>query len=158
MTSSILCIAAGRSSCGFWGGYFIARKIEVLQAFLPHIIKCEPELLDNKTFFVVTHEPSKIIVACGGWSPARVGTEEVAEGLGHLRQCLAGRCWERCCLGGGNSEEEMLEGACVLYGKLRLRLHFRPKSGKTKWLVITRQLDLGGGLKHFLFSSLSLGK
>ena len=73
----------------FLGGRrHVARKIEVLQAFLPHIIKCEPELLDNKTFFVVTHEPSKIIVACGGWSQARVGTEEVTEGLGHLRQCL----------------------------------------------------------------------
>ena len=72
-----------------WGyPYFWKHPIEVLQTFLPHIIKCEPELLENKTFFVVTHEPSKIIVACGGWSPAGVGTEEVTEGLGHLRQCL----------------------------------------------------------------------
>eukprot|EP00434_Breviolum_minutum_P013653 symbB.v1.2.012036.t1/scaffold756.1/size166813/6 len=70
-----------------------AYEDEVLQAFLPHIIKCEPELLDNKTFFVVTHEPSKIIVACGGWSQARVGTEEVTEGLGHLRQFAVHPDW-----------------------------------------------------------------
>ena len=72
-----------------WGHpYFWKHPIEVLQAHLPYITKCQPGLLENKTFFVVTHEPSKIMVACGGWSLAAVGTGEVTEGLGHLRRCL----------------------------------------------------------------------
>ncbi|CAJ1361593.1 unnamed protein product [Effrenium voratum] len=61
---------------------------EVLDAFLPHIIRVEPDLLESGRFFVATDLRSGAVVACGGWSSQGPDAQdtEVAQGLGHLRQ------------------------------------------------------------------------
>eukprot|EP00913_Durusdinium_trenchii_P034045 g31867.t1 len=56
---------------------------EALEAFLPHLIYSQPELLESGKFFVA--ESDACILACGGWSLHRPGSREVIAGLGHLR-------------------------------------------------------------------------
>eukprot|EP00435_Cladocopium_sp_Y103_P018845 s1158_g4.t1 len=104
----------------------------VLDAFLPHIIHCEAELFSSQQFFVVTHEPSNSIVACGGWSQERVGTKETTEGLGHLRQFAVhpqwagkglgkrlfdARCWDKFLLCGFLGGSCKAKEACQRQGK-----------------------------------------
>lgn len=83
----------------------------VLDAFLPHIIHCEAELFSSQQFFVVMHQPSNSIVACGGWSQERVGTKETTEGLGHLRQFAVHPQWA------GKGLGKRLFEACQRQGK-----------------------------------------
>eukprot|EP00438_Fugacium_kawagutii_P034743 Skav230827 [mRNA] locus=scaffold851:661939:670531:- [translate_table: standard] len=68
-------------------------QVRVLDAFLPHIIHCEEELFSSRRFFVVTSRSTGTVVACGGWALGRVGTKEVVEGLGHLRQFAVHPDW-----------------------------------------------------------------
>ena len=63
---------------------------EALEAFLPHVVTAEAELLASGSFFLAICEGQA--VACGGWS-LRSAEGEQEEGCGHLRQFAVHPSW-----------------------------------------------------------------
>ena len=63
---------------------------EALEAFLPHVVTAEAELLTSGSFFVAICEGQA--VACGGWS-LRSAEGHQREGCGHLRQFAVHPAW-----------------------------------------------------------------
>ena len=56
---------------------------DVLSVIVPLISRAKPELLASGTYFCV--EQRQDIIAVGGWTKTRPGTNEIVEGLGHIR-------------------------------------------------------------------------
>ena len=56
----------------------------LLAAAVPAMTKANPALLSCGTFYVVENGDG-CVVGCGGWTPERPGTTEIAAGLGHIR-------------------------------------------------------------------------
>jgi GNAT superfamily N-acetyltransferase len=67
---------------------------EVLARGLPHLTKANPTLLACGTYYVAEREPGNL-VACGGWTAAKPGSEEIAEGEAHIRHFATHPEWTR---------------------------------------------------------------
>ena len=55
-----------------------------LELALPYMVKANPKLLASGTYYVAELERGTI-VGCGGWTPAKPGTDEIVEGEAHIR-------------------------------------------------------------------------
>src|SRR5215831_9972917 len=67
---------------------------DVLARGLPHLTKANPTLLVCGTYYVAEREPGNL-VACGGWTAAKPGSEEIAEGEAHIRHFATHPEWTR---------------------------------------------------------------
>jgi N-acetylglutamate synthase-like GNAT family acetyltransferase len=57
--------------------------LEVLATIVPLISRAKPELVSSGTYYAA--EENGQIIAFGGWTKTRPGTNAIVEGLGHIR-------------------------------------------------------------------------
>jgi N-acetylglutamate synthase-like GNAT family acetyltransferase len=67
---------------------------DMLARALPHLTKANPTLLASCTYYVAEAEPGNLS-GCGGWTAARPGSEETAEGEAHIRHFATHPGWIR---------------------------------------------------------------
>jgi GNAT superfamily N-acetyltransferase len=60
---------------------------EILAVIVPVISRAKPELISSGTYFAAIENNE--IIAVGGWTKTRPGTNELVEGLGHIRHVAA---------------------------------------------------------------------
>ena len=63
-----------------------------LDAFLPLIVKAQPELLASDTYYLVVTSEDEVIGA-GGWTKERPGTGDIDAGTGHIRHVATHPKW-----------------------------------------------------------------
>lgn len=83
-----------------------AYRESVLAAALPLITMANPTLLSCGTFFVVCDSEEGDALGCGGWTHQRPGTNEIVDGVAHIRHFavhpkwighgIGRRLYERC--------------------------------------------------------------
>jgi GNAT superfamily N-acetyltransferase len=73
---------------------------DLLARALPHFTKANPTLLACGTYYVAETEAGNP-VACGGWTAARPGSEEISEGEAHIRHFATHPKWTRKGIGSG---------------------------------------------------------
>lgn len=66
----------------------------MLARALPHLAKANPTLLASGTYYVAETEPGNLD-GCGGWTAARPGSGEIAEGEAHIRHFATYPGWTR---------------------------------------------------------------
>lgn len=59
-------------------------EASLLARALPLMTRANPKLLTSGTYHVAC-DANGTVLGCGGWTPERPGTGEIATGLGHLR-------------------------------------------------------------------------
>lgn len=67
---------------------------DMLARALPHLAKANPTLLASGTYYVAETEPGNLD-GCGGWTAARPGSGEIAEGEAHIRHFATHPGWTR---------------------------------------------------------------
>jgi N-acetylglutamate synthase-like GNAT family acetyltransferase len=74
----------------------LARSYEAdtLKLALPFIVKANPTLLASGTYYVAEVEPGSL-VGCGGWTPAKPGSDEIVEGEAHIRHFAVHPGWTK---------------------------------------------------------------
>ncbi|HUB78385.1 MAG TPA: GNAT family N-acetyltransferase [Bryobacteraceae bacterium] len=63
-----------------------------LELVLPYIGKANPVLLASGKYYAAEAEPGAL-VGCGGWTPEKPGSGEIAEGEAHLRHFAVHPDW-----------------------------------------------------------------
>lgn len=59
-------------------------SVESLSTVLPVITQANPSLLLSGTFYLA-ETTNKLIIGCGGWTKEKPGSEEIKQGIGHIR-------------------------------------------------------------------------
>ena len=71
---------------------------DMLADALPHLTKANPTLLACGTYYVAERKPGNL-VGCGGWTAAKPGNGEIAEGEAHIRHFATHPEWTRYGIG-----------------------------------------------------------
>jgi N-acetylglutamate synthase-like GNAT family acetyltransferase len=67
---------------------------DLLARALPYFAKANPTLLACATYYVAEREPGNL-VGCGGWTAAKPGSGEIADGEAHIRHFATHPEWTR---------------------------------------------------------------
>jgi GNAT superfamily N-acetyltransferase len=71
-----------------------AYEADVLAATLPLMTTANPKLLASGTYYVADVDGGSL-AGCGGWTPEKPGSGEIAPGVGHIRHFATHPAWTR---------------------------------------------------------------